>query len=843
MSTKKIGILYICTGNYTIFWKDFYLSMEKNFITGTEKHYFIFTDASSIDFENESSRIHKIYQDDLGWPGNTLKRFHIFLKHEKELLDMDYLFFFNANLLVLKNITSDEFLPRDNENLVATLHPGFFDKKRKKFTYEKNPKSKAYTPKDQGEYYFAGGLNGGKTTHFIDAIKNMKEWVDIDTTNHITALWHDESHWNRYLVGRSDIKILQPEYLYPEGWGLPFNPRILVRDKNKYGGHNTLRKEKSTLLSIFKKILKKIPNIKNLILFFGVKKPITTQGIDIKNTTLLIITIAYNNSDILKIQHKHLKENLEESFVYLIADNSDNMSTSSRIEDYCKIDKIPYVKLPPNPYRNPSKSHGIALQWAYKNIVKSYHPHYFGFLDHDIFPDKKTYIISKLRNGMFGLIQERGEKWYLWPGFCFYDFSKIKKVKLNFMPCKDLDTGGSNYYTLYKGIDKNTLIKVPQVYIDTNTKEEVSDINDKNTSTTVEHIGDWLHIMRASNWNDQKNNKISLYEETNNSINKKIDVVIPVYNGEKFILDAITSVVNQTRSPNKIIVVDDGSTDNTNKIISDYAKNSKIEIKIVTKENGGLSSARNAGIKESDADFIAFLDADDIWLNNKLEEQMCVYETTKFKNLALVYCNYNVINSDGIIQYTNYKAPINKKRMRGMVFKELLERNKITSSGSGVLIKRKIFDTIGLFDEKLKFGEDWDMWLRIAEKFEIDFAENILVHIRKNEHNMTSDRTQSFKGELNFYKKWISYIETRYPIPLFWSDKIVYGVLSRFPKNDFFIILKEVLPKDKYKKIFRRTLGSFLFYIPLFLIRRSIAALLHPKEIGIIIGLLRHKGR
>ncbi len=93
----KIGILYICTGKYSIFWKKFYSSMEKNFIVDAEKHYFVFTDSPDIEFEKENRRIHRIYQEDLGWPNNTLMRFHMFLKQEKELVNMDYLFFFNAN--------------------------------------------------------------------------------------------------------------------------------------------------------------------------------------------------------------------------------------------------------------------------------------------------------------------------------------------------------------------------------------------------------------------------------------------------------------------------------------------------------------------------------------------------------------------------------------------------------------------------------------------------------------------------------------------------------------------------------------------------------------------------
>lgn len=526
----KIGILYICTGNYTIFWKDFYLSMEKNFINDYEKHYFVFTNNKEIDFENENSRIHKIYQEDLGWPDNTLKRFHVFLKHEKELLNMNYLFFFNANLLVLENITKEEFLPINNQNLVATLHPGFYNKNREKFTYENNKKSTAYIAKEKGVYYFAGGLNGGKTIEFLNAMKNMKENTDIDIEKKIIAKWHDESHWNKYLIGQNDIKILGPEYLCPEGWDLPFKQKILIRDKNNYGGHNTLRKKQETatdilikkIRNLITKIKKNIPNISKLLFYKYKKALILDNGIEIFNKNLLLTTIAFNNLEILKIQYQQLKKNLKDEFIYMIADNSSILSISEEIKNYCVNEKIPYVKLPPNPYKNPSKSHGIALNWVYKNVIKKYDPHFFGFLDHDIFPYKETSIIPYIQNNVFGLIQERENKWYLWAGFCFYDFKNLKKINMNFLPSKGLDTGGSNYYILYKDINKNNFKKLPQIYIDTKTENKVSEISNSNTTTTIECIGDWIHLMRISNWNEEKNNKTDSIEKIISLVQKTL---------------------------------------------------------------------------------------------------------------------------------------------------------------------------------------------------------------------------------------------------------------------------------------------------------------------------------
>jgi glycosyltransferase involved in cell wall biosynthesis len=321
-----------------------------------------------------------------------------------------------------------------------------------------------------------------------------------------------------------------------------------------------------------------------------------------------------------------------------------------------------------------------------------------------------------------------------------------------------------------------------------------------------------------------------------------IDVIIPVYNGAEFILDALNSVARQTLSPNKIIVVDDGSTDNTNELVSHFAQNSKIEVQIIKKENGGLSSARNAGIKTSRALFVAFLDADDVWIENKLEEQVRVYANSNFDHLGLVYCDYDVIDISGNIKFKNYKSPLDKKRMRGMVFDRLLERNKITSSGSGVLIKREVFNTTGLFDEKLKFGEDWDMWLRISQKYEVDFSEKILVHIRKHENNMTARQTKVFGNELYFYNKWTDLIKGKKNTPLFWADKITFRIVTHLSNKNFRDNLKNSISEDNQKVIFRYSLGSVYLYIPIFLVRQVFNLIFSSHYLKIAINFIKHKG-
>jgi len=257
----KIGILYICIGKYNIFWKDFYLTCEKYFIPESEKHYFVFTDAPEIEFEKENPRIHRIFQKNLGWPNNTLLRYELFLNSKNKIEKMDYLFYLNANLLFLNKINSDEFLPHDKEKLVGCLHPGYYNKTTDEFTYENNPKSKASITKGGGLNYFAGGINGGLTKDFIKVIEILKNNIDIDLKNNITAVWHDESHWNWYLNNHMNIvKTLSPSYLYPEGKDLPFVPKIIIRDKSLLGGHAKFRNrfESRLMINNIKHLLKNV---------------------------------------------------------------------------------------------------------------------------------------------------------------------------------------------------------------------------------------------------------------------------------------------------------------------------------------------------------------------------------------------------------------------------------------------------------------------------------------------------------------------------------------------------------------------------------------------------------
>lgn len=231
-----IGIFYICTGKYAIFWQEFHKSCECFFIPDANKIYYVFTDDKSI---REDQHI-KVYKEKTkGFPHDSLLRFDMFLKIEGEAKKCDYLFFFNSNLVFLSTVTADMILPQEGDHgLTAVLHPGYYQKKNPlMLPYEKNKRSTAYIPLCKGDsyHYFMGGVNGGASEEYYNLIHACYKQIHEDMDNHVLALYHDESHLNRYLHGKK-IKVLPPSYGFPEGSKLPIEPIIMIVDKVKHGG-------------------------------------------------------------------------------------------------------------------------------------------------------------------------------------------------------------------------------------------------------------------------------------------------------------------------------------------------------------------------------------------------------------------------------------------------------------------------------------------------------------------------------------------------------------------------------------------------------------------------------
>lgn len=199
---------------------------------------------------------------------------------------------------------------------------------------------------------------------------------------------------------------------------------------------------------------------------------------------------------------------------------------------------------------------------------------------------------------------------------------------------------------------------------------------------------------------------------TNNPL---FSAIIPTYNRDKFIVDAVNSVLTQSFTNFELIVIDDGSTDNTEKRL--WECNDK-RIRYFYQDNSGVSTARNRGIKESRGKYIAFLDSDDIWKPEKLE--MTFRYINKFPDIKIFHTNE--------IWYRNEKLQNQKKKYRkpdGYAYYDSLLLCCIGMSTS--VVKKDLFDEIGMFDESMPACEDYDLWLRATYKYEVKLIEEPLT--------------------------------------------------------------------------------------------------------------------
>jgi glycosyltransferase involved in cell wall biosynthesis len=198
-----------------------------------------------------------------------------------------------------------------------------------------------------------------------------------------------------------------------------------------------------------------------------------------------------------------------------------------------------------------------------------------------------------------------------------------------------------------------------------------------------------------------------------------VSVIIPTCNYGDFIDDALKSVFDQTFKDFEVIVVDDGSTDDTGTRIAVYGD----KIRYLYQMQKGPGSARNKGISESNGEFIAFLDADDLWYPTKLEKQ--IEKMRGNPRLGMVLTDNSLFDENGI--YKDYVAKINYLFKGDIVSNIFLKSGVVTPT---VMVRRKALDKVGLFEESLYIAEDDNLWIRIAAEFEVDIVDESLAQIR-----------------------------------------------------------------------------------------------------------------
>ena len=192
-----------------------------------------------------------------------------------------------------------------------------------------------------------------------------------------------------------------------------------------------------------------------------------------------------------------------------------------------------------------------------------------------------------------------------------------------------------------------------------------------------------------------------------------ISVVIPTYNRYKVLQRALQSIYSQTLKPKEVIVIDDGSTDDTSKI-----QNLFPDIKYLYQKNRGVSSARNLGIKNSTFEWIAFLDSDDEWHRDKLKEHVEFHQN--FPDIKMSYSDEKWIRNSNEVN-----MPKKYQKFGGEIFTECLSHCIIAPSAT--IIHKDLFESVGFFDENLEICEDYDFWLRVALKHRIGLIDKKLI--------------------------------------------------------------------------------------------------------------------
>lgn len=299
-------------------------------------------------------------------------------------------------------------------------------------------------------------------------------------------------------------------------------------------------------------------------------------------------------------------------------------------------------------------------------------------------------------------------------------------------------------------------------------------------------------------------------------------VVISLYNKESFIEDTLKSVLNQTYKGYEIIIVNDGSTDKSEKVVKQFTNST---IKYFCKKNEGVSSARNFGIQKSNAPYIAFLDADDLWFPNHLET---LYQLIQdFPDAGIYASRYQVIYKNERIYIPEFRnIPNNYRGIVADYFGSSLHYGIACSSS--VAVSKDVFNKVGLFDTKVSAGEDTDMWIRIALKYAVVIGHYITasyVHFIENSLSKTAILNKNLKDFDLFKEHEEKNVSLKKYLDLYRMERALQYKMASRPE----------LAKKLFDEINQNNIpfkSKLLFYLP-----KSILILLKKFKIT-----LRNKG-
>lgn len=280
-----------------------------------------------------------------------------------------------------------------------------------------------------------------------------------------------------------------------------------------------------------------------------------------------------------------------------------------------------------------------------------------------------------------------------------------------------------------------------------------------------------------------------------------ISVIVPVYNVEKYIINCIESIINQDYKDFELILVNDGSTDNSEKIIKDYLKDKNINWQLINKENGGQSSARNAGLKASKGDYISFIDSDDVISKDFL--------STLLNNLTddvdFSFCNYEFVKKQIPPVDNNDKIKVYEKEE---LLKDFLKRTVYFVLPS-MLFKKAFLDKNGLYlNENTFFSEDqmsmWDVIFNSSKSVYLN--KKMYGYYIREKSVMTGSSFERLLKGFEEYKKFIDYLYTKYPE----HKDIIKYILPRFKIGTLYTA-SALLNKEDFNKLYVSMNGKSLY--------------------------------
>lgn len=222
-----------------------------------------------------------------------------------------------------------------------------------------------------------------------------------------------------------------------------------------------------------------------------------------------------------------------------------------------------------------------------------------------------------------------------------------------------------------------------------------------------------------------------------------VSVVIAAYNAERYIRSAVESVLAQTFSDFELHVVDDGSADDTAAIVRAYLSDGRVRLH--EQSNQGQCAAKNRGVAASRGEFVAFLDADDVWHMEKLAKQLPLFAR---QSVGVVYSQERLIDDEGRLLCSNHI-----KLRRGRLVEELLVHNVV--SFSTAIVRRRLLQLHGAFDPELDMGIDYDLWLRLSPHCEFDFVDESLADYRIHDGQMSRKVLERYEAGIHIMRRFL----------------------------------------------------------------------------------------